>query len=124
MKSDKGFLVLNSFQILRWALANLDTFEIVADAGYGVAHSESCVEGWDHIKPAGDALAPKADELIALVSTRDAGDEDAVRAQLIEAFAERTTPRGNRPPRDGKWLAAGVELMKIVLPLLLSRLGS
>lgn len=116
--------MLTSFQAFRWALANLDTFETVADAGYGVAHSESCVEGWEHIKPAGDALAPKADELILLASSRDVGDEDAVRAQLIEAFAERTMPRGNRPPRDGKWLAAGVELLKIVLPVLLSRLGS
>jgi hypothetical protein len=124
LKSDKGFLVLNSFQILRWGLSNLDIFETVADSAYGVAHSESCVEGWGHIKTAGDAVAPKADELIVLTSSRDAGDEEAVRAQLIEAFAERAMPRGNRPPRDGKWLMAGVELLKIVLPILLSRLGS
>lgn len=116
--------MFSSFQIARWAIANLDIFEVVADSAYGVTHSESCVEGWGHVKVAGDAIAPKADELLSLTSTREAGDEEAARAQLLEAFAERTTPRGNRPPRDGKWLAAGVELLKIVLPVLLSRMGS
>lgn len=114
----------STFQLLRWGLANLDTLETVADAAYGVSHSGSCVEGWGHIKTAGDAVAPKADELLLLMSSRDAGDEAAVQSQILEAFADRPAPRGDRPLRDGKWLAAGIELLKIVLPVLLSRLGS
>jgi len=122
----KGIAVsaISTFQILRWGMSNLDLIEVVSDAAYGVGHSESCVEGWGHIKPAGDVLAPKADELVVMISSRDSGDEEEATRNLLDAFAERTTPRGNRPPRDGKWLAGGVELLKVLLPILLARLGS
>lgn len=125
----KGFAVLSltDSQVLRFAWNNLDKAAIVFDDAYALSQSESCVEGWTHIRHSGDILAPVADEALALFSARDAAEVDceAVKRQILAHFESQSATRaGNRPLRDGKWLAAGMELLKIVLPVLLSRLGS
>lgn len=119
-------LSLTDSQVLRFAWNNLDKAEIVFDDAWALSNSETCVEGWSHIRHSGDILAPVADEALALFSARDAAEVDceAVKRQILAHFESSGAARADRPPRDGKWLAAGLELLKIVLPVLLSRLGS
>ena len=111
--------MLSAFQFFRFGLEHLDLVQQLADAGKDFVAADSFVERWEILKPLGDALAPVADDLAAMLADsptpRSADEEAAAEAALLAAL-NGDGARG----RDGQWLRLAFDMLKIALPLLIS----
>lgn len=121
--------ILSYGKYLQFALANAELVADAADVAARIKAAPTCVDQVAILNPFLERVAPKADELRALLSgttkPRVVISTDKMRAMVLAKIAELPAPRdaAGRPQRDGKWLDAGIELFRFLLPLLLQQLA-
>ncbi|WP_254512877.1 hypothetical protein [Anatilimnocola floriformis] len=119
--------ILTYGKYLQFGLANADLLADAADAFVEIKAAPTCVAQVAILNPFLERIAPKADELKALIAskTKSVATTDEMRAAVLHEISrlESNHRAADRPARDGRWLDAGIELFRLVLPLLLQQLG-
>jgi hypothetical protein len=112
--------LLSIGDFIAWGRKHIGLVIVIGDAASQLPSAANFVERWEIVRPVGDAVAPAIDDFFAPGEIGIFSAE--VESEFLAAVNSHLAADGVtvQAARDGRWLRAGMELFKILLPILLA----
>lgn len=110
--------MFTDFRIIRWALDNLDAFSGIANLALQFYQATTNQQRGEVLKQLIDLVVPLIDTFQAVQPLAADCDLLALENQLLAELQAQANAQGLGGPRDGRWLRAGLDVLKFLLPLL------